>query len=511
MGASRTNEETGLQARTRPSDLTFLLLALLGPIFLLLGFLTRGLALFYADYPRLIFICLVLAMSAVAAAFLALSRRHRVVRWVASAALLANFGLMAYTQSLWSGDMRRAIADAALVPVEQGKVGIVVSPSDQGPQAFAEIRAIENEIKATIKLNGLASDIIVRRAYPVYSEEQARRLGHRLKAHIIVWKSERARDRVTPGYHVTVLGANEKNIELQPVSLMLFMVTQDTFTIGSAEASAEGDTSPSVSRVVASVAVGFGAQTAGQPLVAAGLFQNVLDSSASVLSADALRMLRNDLGTAFFYCGRADLANKEYESARSAEPDARSWIGTGIVYMDRREWQNAMEAFNRALSLDPYNAIPYCAFGIAAARERNVGRAISAYEQAIALRPDWGAPYALVGLTYELEANIGAARQAYQNCALYAGPNLALRDLALRRAEEIQRNPPTPVPTATPLPTPTPLPIPTSAIYRVQKGDTLRAIAIQFGVSMESIMELNKLDDPNTVMVGQYLLIPRKP
>jgi len=117
----------------------------------------------------------------------------------------------------------------------------------------------------------------------------------------------------------------------------------------------------------------------------------------------------------------------------------------------------------------------------------------------------------LVGLTYELEANIGAARQAYQNCALNAGPNLALRDLALRRAEEIQRNPPTPVPTATPLPTPTPLPIPTSAIYRVQKGDTLRAIAIEFGVSMESIMELNKLDDPNTVMAGQYLLIPKKP
>ncbi len=500
-----------LHARTRPLDLAFLLLALLGPFFILLGFMARGLALFYADYPRLIFTYLVLALSAATAAFLALSRRNRAVRWVAGVVLLVNLGSMAYAENRWSGDMQRAIADAALVPVEQGKVGIVIAPVDSNPDATTEMQALEEEIKTILKLNGLSPQLVVRRAYPIYTEEQAERIGNRLKANIIVWESDPGRDRVTPGHHVTVLGANEANLDLEPVSLMLFMTTQNTFNLHSPETSTGQADGSAARRAVASVAAGFGALAIGQPLVAAGLFQSVLDNYSEGMPEEALRALHNDLGTALFFAGRPDLADTEYELARNDVPDAYSWIGTGIVFMDGRDWSNAMEAFNRALSLDPYNPIPYCAYGIGLARERNVSRAVSAYQQAIALKPDWGVPYALIGLAYELEANIGAAREAYQSCALYAGPNLALHDMALQRAEEIQRHPPTAVPTATPLPTPTPIPIPTSAIYKVEKGDTLRAIANQFGVSMEAIMEANKLDDPNTVMVGQLLLIPQKP
>jgi LysM repeat protein len=42
----------------------------------------------------------------------------------------------------------------------------------------------------------------------------------------------------------------------------------------------------------------------------------------------------------------------------------------------------------------------------------------------------------------------------------------------------------------------------------VQSGESLSMIATQYGVSVEAIMAANSLDDPNTIVVGQELLIP---
>lgn len=80
----------------------------------------------------------------------------------------------------------------------------------------------------------------------------------------------------------------------------------------------------------------------------------------------------------------------------------------------------------------------------------------------------------------------------------------------------------TPVPAAAPgTPTaPTPVPVvigPGQAgetsggqtfIYTVVAGDSLGAIAQRFGVSVETLMQLNNIADPNTLMLGQQLKIP---
>jgi tetratricopeptide (TPR) repeat protein len=499
-----------LRPRNQLADLAFLLLALLGPILLVAGLATQGLAILSLDYPRLAFIYGALGLCAAAAAYLALSRRQRLVRLIAGGALLVNLGSLILAVSLWSTDMRRALAETTFAPVSDGQIGIAISLAGEGSAADDEMGTIENDLREIIQQNGLSGALVVRRVYPIYTEEQAQRIGERLRTNIVIWKSERGRDRITPGYHVTVLGANEAHLELEPVSLMALMATQNTFTFPNADVAKGGIPSSVTSRVVASVAAGFGSLTIGQPLLAAGLFQNALDSSDSLPTA-IVRSLHVFAGMAYFDVRRPDLAIQEYEIARGIEPDAASWIGTGIVRLSLREWQSAIDAFNQALVFDPYSPIPYCALGIALARERNVARAVAIYQQAIALQANWGVPYALVGLAYELEANIPAARQAYQNCALRSSPNMALQQAALRRADEIQRHPPTAVPTATPLPTITPIPIPTQAIYKVEQGDTLRKLANKFGVSIEAIMEANKMDDPNTLMVGQILLIPRKP
>jgi LysM repeat protein len=49
---------------------------------------------------------------------------------------------------------------------------------------------------------------------------------------------------------------------------------------------------------------------------------------------------------------------------------------------------------------------------------------------------------------------------------------------------------------------------PTPTIYVVQAGDTMSTIASRFGVSVDDILAANSLTDPDTLSVGQSLLIP---
>ncbi|MGI6679245.1 MAG: LysM peptidoglycan-binding domain-containing protein [Dehalobacterium sp.] len=65
---------------------------------------------------------------------------------------------------------------------------------------------------------------------------------------------------------------------------------------------------------------------------------------------------------------------------------------------------------------------------------------------------------------------------------------------------------PGPTPAPTPAPTPTPRPPRT---YVVQPGDTLFAIARRFGTTVEAIVELNNIADPDDIAPGQRLLIPQ--
>lgn len=73
---------------------------------------------------------------------------------------------------------------------------------------------------------------------------------------------------------------------------------------------------------------------------------------------------------------------------------------------------------------------------------------------------------------------------------------------------------PSPTVAATPTPagpTPEPTPEPTPFEYEVQAGDSITRIALRFGVTPESIIELNGLRNPNRILPGQILLIPAIP
>ena len=69
-----------------------------------------------------------------------------------------------------------------------------------------------------------------------------------------------------------------------------------------------------------------------------------------------------------------------------------------------------------------------------------------------------------------------------------------------------------------PEPTPTPTPTPTAAAvgecgetYTVEAGDSPFSIAEKCGVDVNDLQELNEIDDPTSLRVGQELKLPPQP
>jgi len=48
-------------------------------------------------------------------------------------------------------------------------------------------------------------------------------------------------------------------------------------------------------------------------------------------------------------------------------------------------------------------------------------------------------------------------------------------------------------------------------VYQVQRGDTLAEIAEELGVPAELLIEVNRLENPNALDIGQILIIPEAP
>jgi tetratricopeptide (TPR) repeat protein len=240
--------------------------------------------------------------------------------------------------------------------------------------------------------------------------------------------------------------------------------------------------------------------------LAGAQFESIIQGEK--VAGEEMAKLYNYYGTSLLFVSRDDLATPAYETSIEIMPNAEAWIGLGNAAILRHDWYAAERAYEQALSLAPYDPAPYCGLGILFARDHDVARAVSAHRQAVALSPYESVPYAMLGLTFELTANLDGAREAYANAAQYSGPNAGLLLASVERADYIVRNPPTPVPTATPRPIPTETPIPEMARYMVKSGDTLSAIAAEFGVTTKEIMEANRLTSEDFIVVGRTLIIP---
>jgi Flp pilus assembly protein TadD len=499
-----------VQSRPRLLHLALLIAAVAAPVMYLLALARYGSALLYLDLPRLVVTYVALALSAAAATYLLVSSDRRVFRLASGLALVAILGSIVYAELIWRPDMNRAIAEVERRVFTDQQSGILVAATDDTPDALEDSRIIEEAAQDIFAMAGLGEKILVRPSQPIKTEDQARTIGKELGAGIVVWmSSEQAGTRVTDVIHVTVLGASGRGSTLDAIPLLVAGITQSTFTVSRTRYQEGKAPADIIKTVVVPVVTGLGFLAESQPLLAGTQFEAAAEYTD--MDDTARSQLSNYLGATLLVHGRPDLASRPFAESNAIGPNAGAWIGLGTVAVAGHQWDQAQDAFSQAVALDPYAPGAYCGLGYVHATRRDIHNAYLAYQQAIALDPDYGVPYAFMGMLYELRGEVPAAQQAYQQAAALVRSDRGMYTAINRRSEEIRQNPPTPVPTATAKPIPTASPIPTSAIHTVKQGDSLKAIADKYGVSISEIVEINELENPDELYIGQFLLIPPKP
>lgn len=483
-----------------------LLVAAMGPVMHLFSLSRDGISFLWGDYGPVGLHYGLLALSGICAAVLITKRGvMAALRGLAAAAFVANLLAIAYGAHAWRAQAEEQLRALSVTPVD-APVGILVAPVSNQADALAVATQVCEEIDALIRGSGLESVIATRHVAPIPSAKQAEALARRLGAHVVVWGVDRGRDAAVIEYHVLGLGANEPDMTLDPESLLLVASSRVSFTVRQVPA-LDADTLALGRQVLPLVAAGHGALVADEPLQAGGFYSATLRTDD--IPTEQAASLRYLLGVALLRAGRPDLAAQQF--AWSSQLDARAHVGLGLATFLQGDIAAAAAHLTRAIDQDAYDPMAYLALAAVSIEQQQPPRAIGAATRAVALEPEWAPAHAMLGLAYELESNLPAAMHAYEACARYAGHLEALAEASRQRAQTIVEEPPTPVPTLTPWPTPTATAVPTEGVYRVQQGDTLQRIADKLGVEMKVLIELNRLEDPHSLYVGQYLILPEEP
>src|SRR5581483_27256 len=114
---------------------------------------------------------------------------------------------------------------------------------------------------------------------------------------------------------------------------------------------------------------------------------------------------------------------------------------------------------------------------------------------------------------YSIALKFNTTIEAIQQANNLTNPNtLAVGQRLLIPSASAAPNPVTSAPTARGPTPPSPPPATSAAsseTYIVRAGDTLAAIAAQFGVSLPELLRANNITNPNLISVGQRLIIPQ--
>jgi tetratricopeptide (TPR) repeat protein len=127
----------------------------------------------------------------------------------------------------------------------------------------------------------------------------------------------------------------------------------------------------------------------------------------------------------------------EKMTMREAEYDPEIWKNLGIAYAKRGNFDEAIKAFERGLSLDNrhtelyHNLANACySYGLKSRDVFTYSRCFDYYKKAIELDPEYPAPYYGLGHAYREEGNLGGAIYCWEK-ALEADPNFSQAHLDL--------------------------------------------------------------------------------
>jgi len=480
------------------------IVALFSPVLYWVGLLTRGVSFFYLPMAKLAGTYLLMAAAAVAAVWLLLRPPRVLFRILAVVALLVNLGGIIYAGRLWRADARLLTSGTLWTPFEEGKLGIVIAPAGDSAQALAVARTIEETIRQQVSLAGLDGLIETRQVTSLSTVKAARHVAQRMQACVIIWGAEEGSELRHTKYYVTSLGARLAASSLEPSALMMLLVSDTTLALAENSLTSEGPAVATAKQVIVPAALGFATLAGNQPLYAASFFQV---AQVSQLQPAVQSQLAANYALALLYANRADLAA---DAVAAADPagNLQSALVAGTLALVQNDSAAAEDAFLAARILDAHSAQAYCGLGIIEASRAKLDRASALYNQALTLEPGWGIIQLLRAQVFELRGDVEGARTAYDLAGSSLGPFGNLRGVIRQRVDQLAAAPPAPVATATIAATPSPMSVPGQRQHVVTRNQTIREIAGIYGVSEEDLIQLNKLEDRNTLFIGQVLVIP---
>ena len=152
--------------------------------------------------------------------------------------------------------------------------------------------------------------------------------------------------------------------------------------------------------------------------------------------------LHNILGAANRGLGKFDEAIEAYKKALSIKPDyAESYYNLGNAFMEQGRLEKAIKAYNKALSIKPDYALAYYNLGNARKEGGELNKSIDAYKKAISFKPDFADAHNNIGNALKEKGFLAQAMKAY-NKALSIKPDYTEVHYNISTIESYTRNKP---------------------------------------------------------------------
>ncbi|MDA0269366.1 MAG: tetratricopeptide repeat protein, partial [Cyanobacteria bacterium] len=111
--------------------------------------------------------------------------------------------------------------------------------------------------------------------------------------------------------------------------------------------------------------------------------------------------------------------------------------GLGAVYDDQKDYDKAIEAYQKAIALDPKFAYPHNNLGNVYKAQGDYDKAIDAYQNAIKLDPKYASPHNGLGWLYLTQDNFAAAADHFNQAITIApGTSAYLFNLGITFARQ---------------------------------------------------------------------------
>jgi Tfp pilus assembly protein PilF len=144
-------------------------------------------------------------------------------------------------------------------------------------------------------------------------------------------------------------------------------------------------------------------------------------AGAAVFLIAACAMFRSDQNPSYSVANRCDRAY--HGKIRAGSADGESHYLMGCVFQERKKHRLAIEAFKRAVQIDPGHAAAYSRWGISLDARGDYDEAVAAYMAALAIDQNLADVYNNLGYSYLLQGRFEPAIESLQKAVALDGGN----------------------------------------------------------------------------------------